>query len=72
MSVLSFMTRLMTIKSKFTFSNNCYKELLKLFNDALPVNHNVLRDMYRLKKLLSDLIMNYKKIDIYQDNYILF
>jgi hypothetical protein len=60
----------MTIKSKFTFSNNCYKKLLKLFNDVLSANHNVLRDMYRLKKLLSDLIMDYKKIDIYQDNFL--
>jgi hypothetical protein len=54
-SVLSFVTRLMAIKSKFVFSNNCYKELLKLFNDVFPGNHKVPRDMYQSKKLLSGL-----------------
>jgi hypothetical protein len=34
MSVLSFVTRLVIIKSKFTFSKNCYKELLKLSSDV--------------------------------------
>jgi hypothetical protein len=42
MYVLSFVTRLMTIKSKFVFSNNCYKELLKLFSDVFPTNHRYL------------------------------
>jgi hypothetical protein len=28
-TVLAFVTRLMAIKSKFFFSNNCYNELLK-------------------------------------------
>jgi hypothetical protein len=50
MYVLSFVTRLMAIKSKYVFSNNCYKELLKLFNDVFPVNHKVPRDMYQSKK----------------------
>jgi hypothetical protein len=47
MYVLSFVTRLMTIKSKFAFYNNYYKELLKLFNDVLSPNHKVPRDMYQ-------------------------
>jgi hypothetical protein len=53
MSILSFMTRLMIIKSKFTFSNNCYKEFLMLISDALSVNLKLPRDMYQSKKLLS-------------------
>jgi hypothetical protein len=72
MSVLSFVTRLMAINSKFVFSNNCYKELLKLFSDVLPVKHKVPRDMYQSKKLLSGLGMDYDKIDVYQDNCMLF
>jgi hypothetical protein len=48
-----------TIKSKFAFSNNCYKELLKLISDVLPVNHKLPRDMYHSKKLLSGLGMDY-------------
>jgi hypothetical protein len=72
MYVLSFVTRLMTIKSKFVFSNNCYKELLKLFSDVFPTNHKVPRDMYQSKKLLSGFGMDYEKIDVCQDNCMFF
>jgi hypothetical protein len=72
MSVLSFVTQLMAIMSKFVFSNNCYKELLNLFNDVLPTNHKVPRDMYQSKKLLSGVGMDYEKIDVCQDNCMLF
>jgi hypothetical protein len=46
-SILAFMTRLTTIKSKFAFSNKCYKELLNLFSDVLPSNHKMPKDMYQ-------------------------
>jgi hypothetical protein len=72
MFVLSFVTWLMGIKSKFALSNNCYKELLKLIGDVLPVNHKLPRDMYQSKKLLSDLGMDYEKIDVCQNNCMLF
>jgi hypothetical protein len=71
-SVLAFMTHLTAIKSKFTFSNKCYKELLSLFSDVLPSNHKMLKDMYQSKTLLSTLSMEYKKIDACKDNYMLF
>jgi hypothetical protein len=45
-SVLAFVTRITSIKSKFTFSNKCYKELLRLFSDVLSSNHKILKDMY--------------------------
>jgi hypothetical protein len=45
-SILTFVTRLMAMKSKFTFSNNCYKELLNLISDVLPNNHKIPKDMY--------------------------
>jgi hypothetical protein len=48
-SVLAFVTHLMSIKSKFTFSNKCYKELLSIFNDVLPSNHKMPKDMYQSK-----------------------
>jgi hypothetical protein len=38
-TVLVFVTRLMAIKFKFAFSNNCYKEFLNLISDVLPKNH---------------------------------
>jgi hypothetical protein len=45
-SIIAFMTHLMAIKSKFTFSNKCYKELLSLISDVLLNNHKMLKDMY--------------------------
>jgi hypothetical protein len=62
----------MAIKSKFVFLNNCYKGLLKFSSDVLSANHKVPRDMYQLKKLLSGLGMDYEKIDVCQDNCMLF
>jgi hypothetical protein len=62
----------MSIKSKFVFSNNCYKELLKLNSDVLPANHMLPRDMYQSKKLLSSIGMDYEKIDVCQENCMFF
>jgi hypothetical protein len=61
----------MTIESKFAFSNNCYKELLKLIFDVLLANNKSPRDMYQSKKLLSGPGMDYEKIDVCQDNWML-
>jgi hypothetical protein len=68
-TVLVFVTRLMAIKSKFAFSNNCYKELLNLISDVLPENHKMPKDMccglalkcYELRtrqhKMLNDTVL---------------
>jgi hypothetical protein len=45
-SVLTFVTHLTIIKSKFAFSNKCYKELLSLVSDVLPSNHKMSKDIY--------------------------
>jgi hypothetical protein len=71
-SVLAFVTHIASIKSKFAFSNKCYKELLRLFNDVLPSNHKMSKDMYQCKKLLSALGMEYEKIDVCIDNCMIF
>jgi hypothetical protein len=71
-SILASMTRLTTIKSKFTFSNKCYKEFLSLISDVLPNNHKMPKVMYQSKKLLSALDMEYEKIDACKDNCMLF
>jgi hypothetical protein len=46
-NAIAFVTCLTTIKSKFTFSNNRYKELLNLISDVLPNNHKMLKDMHQ-------------------------
>jgi hypothetical protein len=70
--ILVFVIRLMAIKSKFAFSNNCYKELLNLINDVFPKNNKMPKDMYQPKKLLSGLGMYYEKIDVHDNNCMLF
>jgi hypothetical protein len=71
-SILTFITRITSIKSKFTFSNKCYKKLLRLFSDVLPSNHKMPKDMYQSTKLLSALGMEYEKIDVCKDNCMIF
>jgi hypothetical protein len=71
-SILAFVTRITFIKSKFTFSNKCYKDLLRLFSDVLPSNHKMPKDMYQSKKLLFALDMEYEKIDVCKDNCMIF
>jgi hypothetical protein len=46
-SIISFFTHLIAVKSKFAFSNNCYKELLNLISDVLPNNHKMPKDIYQ-------------------------
>jgi hypothetical protein len=62
----------MSIKSKFAFSINCYKELVDLISEVLPTGHKMPKDMYQSKKLLEGLGMEYEKIDVCQDNCMLF
>jgi hypothetical protein len=71
-SIFTFMTCLTTIKSKFVFSNKCYKELLSLISDVLPNNHKMPKNMYHSKKILSAFGMEYEKIDACKDNCMLF
>jgi hypothetical protein len=49
-TILTFITSLMAIKSKFAFSNNYYKEMLNLISDVLSNNHKMTKDMYQSKK----------------------
>jgi hypothetical protein len=69
--VLVFVTRLMTLKSKFVFSNICYNELVKLIGDVLLKNHKMTKDMYQSKKLLLGLGMHYEKNDVCDNSYML-
>jgi hypothetical protein len=62
----------MMIKSKYNFSNQCYKDIMYLIIDLIPKNHNILKDLYQSKKIITGLGMNYKKIDVYENNDILF
>jgi hypothetical protein len=71
-TLLAFITRLMAIKSKYFFSNNCYNDIVKLISDILPKPHKVPKDMYQSKKMMSPLGLKYEKIDICPDSCMLF
>jgi hypothetical protein len=71
-TLLAFITRLVAIKSKYFFSNNCYNDLLKLISDILLKPHKVPKDMYQSKKMMSALGLKYEKIDVCPDNSMLF
>jgi hypothetical protein len=71
-TVLVFVTRLMAIKSKYFFSNNCYNELLKLFGDVLLNPNKLPKDRYHSKKLVKGLDMDYEKINVCRNSCILF
>jgi hypothetical protein len=57
------MTRIMAFKSKYSFSNQCYNDIVKLIINLIPAKHNIPKDLYQSKMIVSDLEMNYKKID---------
>jgi hypothetical protein len=45
-TVLEFVACLMSIKSKFAFLINCYKEFVDLISEVLPMGHKMPKDMY--------------------------
>jgi hypothetical protein len=61
--ILQAVTRLMTMKSKYNFSNQCYNGIIKLIIDIIPVKHNMPKDLYQFKKIVASLGMNYEKIN---------
>jgi hypothetical protein len=71
-TMLTFVARLMVIKSKFFFSNHCYNELLKLIGDALLNPNKLPKDMYHSKKIVKGHGMDYEKIDICRNSCMLF
>jgi hypothetical protein len=71
-TVLAFVIRLMAIKSKFFFSNNCYNKLLKLIGDVLLNPNKLPKDMYHSKKFVKGFDMDCEKIDVYQNSCMLF
>ncbi|WVZ51547.1 hypothetical protein U9M48_002684 [Paspalum notatum var. saurae] len=71
-SLLAFVTRLIAIKSKYFFSNNCFNDLVQLIRDVLPQPHKLRNDMYQCKRLTKALSMGYEKIDMCPDGCMLF
>jgi hypothetical protein len=45
---------------------------VKLVSDLIPVKHNMLKDLYQSKKIVTGLGMNYEKINVCKRNCMLF
>jgi hypothetical protein len=56
LTILHDVTRLMGMKSKYNFLNQCYNDIIKLIIDLIPMKHNMLKDLYPSKKIVADLI----------------
>jgi hypothetical protein len=72
MTMLQAVTRLMEFKSKYSFSNQCYNDIVNLIIDLIPVKHHMSKNLYPSKKIVFGLKMNYEKIDAYEQNCMLF
>jgi hypothetical protein len=65
-TMLQAMTHFMGFKLKYNFSNQCYNDIVMLIIDLIPAKHNMPKDLYQSKKIVSGLRMNYEKIDACQ------
>jgi hypothetical protein len=71
-TVLQAVTRLMTMKSKYNFLNLCYNDMFKLIIDLILMKHNMPKDLYQSKEIVAGLSMEYEKIDVCEENCMLF
>jgi hypothetical protein len=71
-TVLKVVTHLMVMKSMYNFLNQCNNDIVKLIIDLIPLKHTMSKDLYQFKKIVSDLGMNYEKIDACEKNCMLF
>jgi hypothetical protein len=62
----------MGMKWKYNYSNQCYNDIVKLIIDLIPVKHNIPKDLYQSKKIVTSLGMNCEKIDVCEKNCMLF
>jgi hypothetical protein len=62
----------MGMKLKYNFSNQCCNDIVKLIIDLILTKHNMPKDLYRSKKIVAGLGMNYEKIDVCERNCMLF
>lgn len=62
-TVLSAVSRLMAVKTKYNLSANCFNDMCKLLDSLLPAGHKMTPNLYESKKLLSVLGMPCERID---------
>jgi hypothetical protein len=68
LTILHIVMRLMGMKLKYNFSNQCYNDVMKLIIDLILSKHNMPKGLYQLKNIFAGLGMNYEKIDVCERN----
>jgi hypothetical protein len=53
LTILQAMTRLIGMKSKYNFSNQCYNDIVNLIINLIPVKHNMSKDLYQPKEIIA-------------------
>ncbi|XP_004305751.1 PREDICTED: uncharacterized protein LOC101310148 [Fragaria vesca subsp. vesca] len=71
-TVLGVILSLMQFKVKNRLSNTGFDEILALIKDMLPVGNNLPDCYYKVRRILNDLGLGYKKIHACKNNCILF
>lgn len=61
---LSYVARLMNLKSEYNLSENCFNGFLQLIGEGLPSDHKLPFNYYQTKKPMWDLGLPMEKIDI--------
>lgn len=72
LSGLSLSSRLMTIKIDHNLAEVCMDTIFEAFSDYLPPNNKAPKSYYETKKLTRSLGLPMHKIDVCQDNCMLF
>ncbi|XP_012838845.1 PREDICTED: uncharacterized protein LOC105959319 [Erythranthe guttata] len=69
---LSATSRLVNIKSEFNMSGVCFNQILQLMKELVPNDNKLPTDFYKTKKMVRNLGLGYKKIDVCVNECILY
>ncbi|KAG7531488.1 hypothetical protein ISN44_Un30g000040 [Arabidopsis suecica] len=72
LSKLSLAARLMSLKTDNNLSQNCMDSIAQIMQEYLPEGNNSPKSYYEIKKLMRSLGLPYQKIDVCQDNCMIF
>ncbi|CAA7031818.1 unnamed protein product [Microthlaspi erraticum] len=72
LSKLSLAARLMSLKTDFNLSQKCMDSIAQIMQDYLPKGNNSPKSYYEIKKLMRSFGLPYHKIDVCQDNCMIF
>ncbi|XP_056843317.1 uncharacterized protein LOC130495813 [Raphanus sativus] len=72
LSQLSLAARLMSLKTDYNLPQNCMDSISQMMQEYLPQGNNSMNSYYDIKKLMRSLGLPYQKIDVCQDNCMLF